>query len=238
MPESSLSTSHDCLQVPQITVLDTPGLADTRGFQNDELHKASIAKEIKENIECIHAVLILANGTVPRLTVSTEYALRTLSTIFPKSLVDNIAFVFTNVPGELSWNFSQDSIPEDLRAAPRHILNNPMALRKRLNEMRLDSTDDEDIVEGVQEELEAAEKKALKMLAGLFDWLADRFPQPTKDILALYEQTTKIQSKITDAIAHMEQVAQKMVEVEALVGKIEMGKEVRTLGLSSLLSNV
>ena len=54
------------------------------------------------------------NGTVPRITVGTDYALSTLSTIFTKSLAGNIAFMFTNVLSPLHWNFSEDTIPEVL----------------------------------------------------------------------------------------------------------------------------
>lgn len=67
-------------------ILDTPGLADTRGIAQDEQHKESIANAIKNSITTVDAVLILANGTVPRLGVATDYALSTLSSMFPITL--------------------------------------------------------------------------------------------------------------------------------------------------------
>ena len=71
----------------KVRILDTPGLADTRGLQQDEAHKKSIATQIQQHIDSVNAVLILANGTVPRITVGTDYALSTLSAIFPKSIL-------------------------------------------------------------------------------------------------------------------------------------------------------
>lgn len=92
-------------------ILDTPGLSDTRGISRDELHKASIAEAIQEHIETVNGVLILANGTVPRLGVATDYVLSVLSSIFPRTLADNIGIMFTNIPSPLSWNFEQCSLP-------------------------------------------------------------------------------------------------------------------------------
>jgi hypothetical protein len=166
-------------------------LADTRGLQQDELHKRSIAKQIKEHIESITAVLVLANGTVPRVTVGTDYALSTLSAIFPKTLANNISFVFTNVSSPLHWNFSGDTIPDVLKDAPQFFLNNPIALQRkylRLKDhpnMRKTKTD-------LRKAVKAGEENALEMLEELFDWLDGLEPQPTKVISPLYEESWDI----------------------------------------------
>ena len=75
----------------KITVLDTPGLADTRGLQKDKEHKDSIAAAIRDNIPEVSAVIILANGTNPRLGVATDYAITTLTSIFPNTLAVSIS---------------------------------------------------------------------------------------------------------------------------------------------------
>jgi hypothetical protein len=80
---------------PPQRILDKPGLADTHGIEQDELHKESIATAIEKHIDSVTVVLILANGTAQRLTVSIDYALSTLAAMFPNSLAGNIAFVFT-----------------------------------------------------------------------------------------------------------------------------------------------
>jgi len=59
-----------------------------------------------KHIDSITAALVLANGTVPRITLGTDYALSTLFSIFPKTLANNIGFIFTNVSSPLHWNFS------------------------------------------------------------------------------------------------------------------------------------
>jgi hypothetical protein len=120
----------------KVRILDAPGLADTRGIDQDELHKKSITTEIQNHIASVSAVLILANGAVPRITVGMDYALSALSALFPKSLANNIAFLFSNVSTPLSFNFPKDAIPEALKNAPQFLIDNPIALQKKYLELK------------------------------------------------------------------------------------------------------
>ena len=166
-------------------------MADTRGLQQDELHKRSIAAQIKEHVDSVTAVLVLANGTVPRVTVGTDYALSTLSTIFPESLANNIAFMFTNVSSPLHWNFSGDTIPDVLKEAPQLLLNNPIALHKKYLKLKGDPNMKKAMSELLRA-VKAGEQSALEMLVDLFDWLDGLEPQPTREIFPLYEEPQHI----------------------------------------------
>lgn len=220
-------------------ILDTPGLADTRGLAQDELHKASIANVIKENITAVNAVLILANGTVERLGVVTDYALSTLSSMFPRTLAANIGILFTNVPNRLSWNFDQSSLPRVLQSWERcrkrgmrknqFLLDNPVALWKKLVQLReqgLSNDRELDEFENIANndwELDEFEdivnndhKKALRELSSLFDWLDALVPQPTNEIISLYEQYQEIECQITNALARASQLRDLKAEFRAL----------------------
>jgi len=86
------------------------------------------------HIESISAVLVLANGTVPRVTVGTDYALSTLSTAFLETIANRVAFLLTNITSLLYVDFSKDTVPDVFNEAPQFLLNNPIALqRKYLN---------------------------------------------------------------------------------------------------------
>ena len=207
---------EECVTLPKVHILDTPGLADTRGIEQDELHKKSIATEIQKHIDSVTAVLILANGTVQRLTVGIDYALTALAAMFPKSLASNIAFVFTNVPSPLSWNFSEDTIPEVLRDAHQFLLDNPIALQKRYLELKSDLTKKK--VKAVRRKaVQAGEDRALEMLVDLFDWLDSRVPQPTTEIVYLYNMSQSIEAKITNTLAQMDQAATKKATIDELM---------------------
>jgi hypothetical protein len=156
-------------------------LADTRGIQQDELHKRSIATQIKSHIDSVTAVLILVNGTVPRVTVGTDYALSTLSALFPKSLANNTAFMFTNVLSPLHWNFSGDTIPDELSGAPHFFLSNPVALQKKYLKLK-DDPNKKKTKTDLRKAVKSSEENAMEMLAEFFDWLYGLEPQPTIDI--------------------------------------------------------
>ena len=172
----------ECAQrLPKVRILGIPGLADTRSPQQDEFHKQSIEMGIKNHVGCISAVLVLANGTVPRVTVGTDYVLSTLSAIFPNTLTNNIAFVFTDVSSPLHWNFSRDPVLIVLKNAPQFLLNNSIAPQKKYLKLKNDpkmkmERDSRRIAVGTVEE------NALERLADLLDWLDGLEPQPTMKI--------------------------------------------------------
>jgi len=166
---------------PKVRILDTPGLADTRGIQQDELNKRSIATQIEEHVDSITAVLILVNGSVPCVTVGTGDVFSMLSAIFPKALTHNTAFMFTNVLSPLHWNFPVDSVPPVLQDAPRFLLNNPIALQRKYLKLKDDPNMKKRRMD-LRKEVKAGEEQALGVLVKLFDWLDGLEPQTAKII--------------------------------------------------------
>ena len=190
-------------------------MADTRGPDQDECHKANIATQFEEHIDFVTAVLIIANGTVARLNTGTDYALTTLSALFPKTLVTNMAFVFTNIPNPLSCNFAQEAVSEMVEDALQLFLDNPCALQKKHSE--LEKANKTKRLRNMREFMENSEKEALVMLVELFDWLDGLTPQPTKEIVNLYELSQQIESAITNALAQIDQAAAKKDEINGLI---------------------
>lgn len=201
----------------KITILDTPGLADTRGFAQDELHKASIASAIKENISTVNAVLILANGTVPRLGAATDYALTTLSSIFPRTLANNIGILFTNVASPLSWNFDQNSLPDVLQGDDNHwLLDNPVAMWNRYLQLKAEPKFSKNILNNFLNAVNDGHQKSLQTISTIFDWLDGLEPQPTNEIMHLYEQSQQIDRDIDNAISRMTQISDQKKQIAKL----------------------
>ena len=121
---------------------------------------------------------MLADGAVPRVTVGTDYALSTLSSTFPKTLANNIAFLFTNVLSPFHWNFSRDALPDVLRDAPLFFFNNPIALQREYLKLKDDPTMERRRAD-LRNAVKASEQNAIQMLVLLFDWLDGLEPQPT-----------------------------------------------------------
>ena len=166
-------------------------MLDARLPQQTELHRRSISTQIKKHLDSVTAVLVLANGTVTRGTGGLQYAFSALSTIFPKTLAKNIAFVFTNIAGPLSLNFCEDTIPEVLKGAPQFQLDNPIALQRKYLKLKDDPKMEQKRMITLRNEVKDGEQTALKMLVELFDWLGGLEPQagdggcPLQNITAL-----------------------------------------------------
>ena len=139
-------------------------------------------------MDSISAILILANGTVPRVTVGTDYALSTLSSIFPQTLINNIAFMFTNVSSLIYLNYPQHAIPEVLGDAPHFLLNNPIALQRNYQKL-MDDPNRRTRRTDFRRAVKAAEQETLGVLVDLFDWLDRLEPQPTADVVSRYHNT-------------------------------------------------
>ncbi|KAF8341041.1 hypothetical protein F5887DRAFT_1284148 [Amanita rubescens] len=203
-----------------VRVLDTPGLADTRGLERDDQHKASIARAIEETIPIVNAVIIIANGTEERLGAATDYALTMLSSIFPNTLANNIGILFTNVASRICLNFQQNSLPPALRPEPgsdiknQFLLDNPLALWKKLSRTRDQSSMSRRDLEEYEDAVNASHTKALRELVHLFNWLDTRIPQPTNEIISLQKKSQEIEDRIDNAILQAENLSETKEELK------------------------
>ena len=85
---------------------------------------------LKNHIDFVTAILVVANGGALGVTISTNYAFSALSTIFPKSFASNIALMFTNDLSPRQKNLSGDTIPGVLKNSRQFHLDNPIVLHK------------------------------------------------------------------------------------------------------------
>ena len=198
-----------------MTVLDTPGFADTRGLQKDEEHKDSITSAIRDNIPIVTAVIILANGTNPRLTVTTDYTIRTLCSIFPRTLVQNIGVLFTNVQDMDRRNFDMNSLPPELQKAKNFCIDNPLALYKNAQRNR-SGRDQSRKKKRSENSLNDDHEMAVEMLVDIFDWLDGLKPQATTEITSLYDKSIEIEHSINGMLSRMAQLAGQVDEFKNL----------------------
>ncbi|KAN0024176.1 hypothetical protein ACTFIV_008576 [Dictyostelium citrinum] len=78
-----------------MTILDTPGVADTRGCKQDDLNFELILEELSE-FEELHGILILLKSTDNRINTMYKYCINELLHHLHSSAKNNIFFCFTN----------------------------------------------------------------------------------------------------------------------------------------------
>ena len=177
-------------------------------------------------MDTVTAVLVLTNGTLERLGMATEYALSTLSSMFPRTLEDNIGVMFTCVPDRLSLNFTPDALPEILRAKKdnQFIIENPLAGLKKLNEMKSQKVSVRGGLAPLKRKVKERHNEALEELTILFDWLDTLTPQPTKDIMNVYERYQQIDINFANALSRASQIADKKAELTRIQRSTESNK--------------
>ena len=82
----------------RIRLIDTPGIGDTRGIDQDQENFENILAYIG-NLEHLHAVCFLLKPNQPRITVFFEFCLKALLSRLQKDASKNIIFLFTNGRG-------------------------------------------------------------------------------------------------------------------------------------------
>jgi ABC-type oligopeptide transport system ATPase subunit len=191
----------------KIKLLDTPGLADTCGIEVDNKHKAEINNAIKKYITSIDAVIILANGTVERLGAATEYTLSVITSMFPRSIIENIGFVFTN-SDILTWNFKMDSLQPELRKSRYWLIQNPLALHKNYKKVEEDNGAGP-LLNAMRLKLEGTYTEAVMILNDLLGWLDDCDTQPTKEIDHLYQMSVGIEANIEATLTALTRLSEQ-----------------------------
>lgn len=89
-------------------IIDTPGLSDTRGVDQDDKNLDKIL-DIAAQLETIEGVILLVNGTSPRLNPSLNNTLTKFKNTIPDVVLDNMIIVLTN-SAKHSANFDLDSL--------------------------------------------------------------------------------------------------------------------------------
>ena len=82
----------------QIRLIDTPGIGDTRGLEQDKLNFVEILNFI-DQFEYLHCICILLKPNNSRLTIVFEFCIKQLLMNLPVSASKNIVFLFTNTRG-------------------------------------------------------------------------------------------------------------------------------------------
>ncbi|CCO33669.1 hypothetical protein RSOLAG1IB_08494 [Rhizoctonia solani AG-1 IB] len=206
-----------------IRILDTPGLADTRGIDQDEAHKAKINKAIQDYITTIDAVMIMANGTVQRLGVATDYTLNVITAMFPHSIIDNIGFVFTHTD-PLTFNFQKDSLQPELRTARHWLIQNPLAYYQAYKKLQEQNASAKLLARG-KRDLEQFYDDTIESLNDWLGWLDNRQVQPSTGINEIYKVSNDIEASIERALTAVTRQHDERVKWEQIQHDLDTNEQ-------------
>jgi len=180
-----------------------PGLPATDDIEQDETNKESFVRFIEKHVKFVSAVLLV--DLIVQTDYWRDYTWSILSTIFPKNLVNNTAFVVTNVQSSLVRDRYQENIPGALKNSPVFFLNNPI-----VRQLEYGGPSTIKIVKG-------CEQGALEILVEFFNWMDGLEPQPVAGITSFYEVYQNIEAK-TPSILYQRA---REVEIDRLTNAVK-----------------
>jgi hypothetical protein len=169
----------------------------------------------------------MANGTTERMPAATNYTLSTLTSLFPYSIVDNVAFIFTHCDS-FTRNLDRAGLPETLRKSKHWTLENPLAYHKKY-QREVNAGGSESTLKEGRERLESIYKKTVLTLNEWLDWADARYPQPTHEINRLYQTMVDIEAQIEAAISLMTRLGERRRELQTAQHGLEDHRTVRLL---------
>lgn len=107
-----------------LRLIDTPGIGDTRGIDQDNINCDNILKAISLYEE-LHAICILLKPNNARITAQFEFCIKQLLSRLEKSAAENIIFIFTN--SRSTFYRPGDTLPalkkllEGIKEQPPHV---------------------------------------------------------------------------------------------------------------------
>ncbi|KAJ4287838.1 hypothetical protein N0V88_007548 [Collariella sp. IMI 366227] len=82
----------------RVRLIDTPGIGDTKGLEQDNRNMADILRVLR-TYDKLHGILILLKPNAARLTVMFRFCIKQLLTQLHRNAAHNIVFGFTNTRG-------------------------------------------------------------------------------------------------------------------------------------------
>ncbi|KAJ3770176.1 hypothetical protein FB446DRAFT_178556 [Lentinula raphanica] len=191
-----------CANGNEVNILDTPGLGDLRGIEIDAEHRDAIVKAMIRHFETVDAIIILTNGALYRLSLGVKFVLNTLSSIFPHSIVNNVAFVLTMVSDPTMIGFKRSYLPIELKDAKVWDINNPFAQWTRYQKKLAENPRalPEDLLEEINDSIHRDYSKTLTTLSEVFQFL-DKCEVQSMESAYSFKEKPDVEAAIPNVIA-------------------------------------
>ena len=195
-------------------VLDSPGLGDTRGLEQDKLNIKNIVETVNQ-VSYLNGICIIANGTVPRVTHHFKYVFNELQSIFPKSVLANIFLIMTrcSIKNEVKFPY------HELNIDPSRIycLDNPFALYNDLF-----TTKNQRDKEALYKRIQFNTENAIQQINYLFEDISKIQTCNTNSFLELYNIKQKIQLDIINGLNNINEYSKTKKSLD--IHKAELDK--------------
>ncbi|KAL9656979.1 hypothetical protein ABK040_007067 [Willaertia magna] len=195
--------------------IDSPGLSDTRGTDQDDKN-LSIIMEAAEKAEGLNAIIIVINGANSRMTVNLLNTLQRMKGSIPDVLLNNLCVVFSNCYPS-TRNFDISSFENNFQKPKKyfHFQNSVF------------SSDPETWNDEILEDLSDDWKKSMKSIKALLEDCKEKKQISTKAFEVMRMKRNSITAELSTLIRDIEntqQVENNLEIAKKTKSKIESDK--------------
>ena len=216
----------------QITVIDTPGLSDTRGSLYDEDNVRAIINAICF-MKGVNAICIVHNASEARISEGTEIALFRINESLPKEYIPNIVTCLTNAPDPSKLNcldaLKKLNVPlNNIFTFENKCIVPPSELEKAYKSLGGDNDDKEDTIEANTILWRKNKRSFFKMLAAVKDF-NEKSTELINELYITKVANATVIEMITSQVLEIElqrrQLKNALQKIEATKVKIEQNKD-------------
>ncbi|XP_065915804.1 uncharacterized protein [Dysidea avara] len=197
-----------------VGVIDTPGFNDSRGFDQDEQNTKVIIQSLKA-VEHINCVCLVINGRNSRISAQLKYVFTAITSILPKTVVNNIIVVFTNTVDETELNFDVDMLRQYFgKKIPEQnifYVENPCC---KLEKVRAKSQT-KPISATAAKSVAGSFQITASVLKEMHDTIKDFQKIHTVEFVSLYDKKQAIELKVVTILTKYTEQRQLVVSIES-----------------------
>ena len=181
----------------KIGVIDTPGFGDSRGMDVDKEHIRRIIDALKRE-EYINCVCLVLNGRASRMSATLQYVISEVTSILPKTVVNNVIVIFTNTTGPLRLNFDLQELEKYFGRKIEHFfcIENPYCLIEKAKEKQSGLS-----IYMIADDLKDKFEKTAKQLDRMLTAIKEFEQIHTNDFIRLYQKKEEVEQNILTTLA-------------------------------------
>jgi len=210
LDDTTVSQTKECItytfSLEGITykIIDTPGLSDTSLTENHSIDDINVeriltaASKAKE----LHAIILIINGSTPRLTVNLRNALQRIKGNYPDVLLSNMLVIFTHTSMSIP-TFEKSSLPHP----PREIFTmDNMAFCSRPDQWNADDAEFQEL----------CWKQSMRKAKQIVDFIDQLAPQCAEVFGQMRDSRNEIKNQILRSLTEIEKLQQLVECLERL----------------------
>ena len=198
-----------------ITLIDTPGFADTDGIGRDKEIEREISSLFQEGyVDHIDTVAFVLQASLPRLTPTQKYVFDSMMALFGKDIEENIVLLFT---------FSDTKAPQALGAVESHGIKYSKYLQfNNSSIVDYDVGSNDPAMELMNEHMWKKWTNNFRVFMDVIAGLEGKTTVQTKDVLLQREKlrmhVSSLRTSIEDGLFKMEQLKTEEELLESIKG--------------------